>query len=274
VNPVHNGDTDSDMDSEFGDTFDQLTPRVDSFVTCPPAFLHSSSPRLPSSRPQEHPHRDILAQTPSRPPMLRTSPSLTRSQRRKDLKSLSMSLSVNTPPSPAPDDPYLQLSILRRELRFTEAERDSYRSHAVMAQRECAIWKHRFNKRQGKSTESSRRIHTHSRVVTNEEGLLEAEEDRQKQSEKKQKEAEKRARKAAKEKDDLIRRATQGKTRVFSGALASKNKTDLGDLADALKLDCEGTKVILLSRITEYFDNHPRFKEDARYEFHLWKSFL
>jgi hypothetical protein len=62
-----------------------------------------------------------------------------------------------------------------------------------------------------------------------------------------------------------VRRATQGSTRVFSGPLSTKNKTDLEDILDALSLSMTGTKAILIGRITEHFNNFPRLKEDPRF---------
>lgn len=154
---------------------------------------------------------------------------------------------------------------LKRELRLVESERDSARVHAVFADRQAAIFQYRLNRKQAKLNQGSRRIHTKSRVVTNDLGLEEVAEDFEKQQEKKRKAAEKQARKAAKQKEDLVRRAVQGSTRVFTGSLSSKNKTELEDVSDALGLDISGTKAVLVTRITGYFNEHPRFKEDPRY---------
>ena len=71
--------------------------------------------------------------------------------------------------------------------------------------------------------------------------------------------------KKAKKKDDLVRRATQGSTMIFSESLSSKNKTELEDIANMLSLTLEGTKAALISRITAYFNDHPQFKEDKHY---------
>ncbi len=101
--------------------------------------------------------------------------------------------------------------------------------------------------------------------MTNEQGLREAEEDWRKKEEKNILELEKQMQKEEKKKDDLVRHAIQGATMVFSGSLSLKNKTNLEDLASALLLSIEGTKAILISCITTYFDDHPCFKEDDRY---------
>ncbi|KAF9479072.1 hypothetical protein BDN70DRAFT_766438, partial [Pholiota conissans] len=51
-------------------------------------------------------------------------------------------------------------------------------------------------------------------------------------------------------------------TQVFNGSLTSKNKTDLEDIADALKLPIDGVKSVLIFRITDHFGQYPRLKED------------
>ena len=197
------------------------------------------------------------------------SPCYTRSRRRESLAIISEM--ANTPgPEPLSaltEDPTNNEVIqrLKRELRLVESERDSARVHAVFADRQAAILQYRLNKKQTKINQTSRRIHTKSRVVTNDVGLEEVAEDFEKQQEKKRKAAEKQARKAAKQKEDLVRRAVQGSTRVFTGSLSSKNKTELEDIGDALGLDISGTKAVLVARITGYFNEHPRFKEDPRY---------
>jgi len=91
-------------------------------------------------------------------------------------------------------------------------------------------------------------------------------EDWGKQQEKKRKAAEKQARKAAKQKEDIVRCAVEGSTRIFTGSLSSKNKTELEDITDALRLDISGTKPVpVVTRISTYFNEHPHFKEDPRY---------
>jgi hypothetical protein len=65
-----------------------------------------------------------------------------------------------------------EIRVLRRQLENTCAQRDAAEVHAVMAQREAAVWKFRFNQKKEKAAEpSSRRLHTSSRVVTNDQGL-------------------------------------------------------------------------------------------------------
>ena len=196
----------------------------------------------------------------------------TRSQHKHDQVLLShIPPSLLGTPGPQFDDSDRDLQVvirkLRKELEYTRAQRDSAETYAVQSQHECAVWKHHFNKKQEKSRkETSRRVHTRARFVTNDLGIEEAQQDHEKRVEKKQKEAAKLAQKAAKQKEDLVRRATQGSTRTFVGSLSlTKNKTELEDIADAVGIDISGTKVQLLERITNHFNNHPCFKEDARF---------
>ncbi|KAF8817132.1 hypothetical protein BYT27DRAFT_7247682 [Phlegmacium glaucopus] len=71
-----------------------------------------------------------------------------------------------------------EIRTLQRQLENTCAQRDAAEVHAVMAQREAAVWKSRFNQKKDKAAEPScRRLHTSSRVVTNDQGLAEACED-------------------------------------------------------------------------------------------------
>jgi hypothetical protein len=201
------------------------------------------------------------------------SPRYTRRHRRENLAQISRTSSMPTstpgPEGPEPpgvsEDLHEKILCLKRELQHVESERDAARVHAVFADRRAAVFQYRFNKKQAKLNQTSRRIHIKSCVVTNDQGLEEVMEDWGKKQERKQKAAEKLARKVAKQKEDIVRRAVEGSTRVFTGSLSSKNKTELEDIGDALALDISGTKPILVARINEYFDQHPRFKEDPRY---------
>ena len=42
----------------------------------------------------------------------------------------------------------------------------------------------------------------------------------------------------------------------------SRNKIELEEIADTLKIDILGTEAILLTCINGYFNAHPHFKED------------
>lgn len=199
-------------------------------------------------------------------------PHYTRSKRQSDLPLVSRTQSLSSMSTPSTSmedfgtDPHRRIRTLQKELEYIRAQRDAAEMHAVFAQRESALWKYRFNKKQEKAVKGrSRRFHTKGRVVTNHEGRQDARQEHEKRREKERKETASKAQKAAKQKEDLLRRAIQGSTREFTGSLASKNKTNLEDLADALGLDIQGTKAVLVARITDHFSNFPRFKEDPRF---------
>ena len=237
----------SDQEPELdASDFDDVS-EGENTTPCPPHRAQTNQ-SYPTGRPPLHP---LSFSTPT---SSSSSPHYTRSQA---APSLTGSSEIDR------DE---EIRALRRQLETTRAQRDAAEVHAVMAQREAAVWKFRFNQKREKAAEPSRRrLHTSSRVVTNDQGLAEAREDREKQQEKKRKELEKNSQKAAKEKENIVRRATQGSTRVFSGPLSTKNKTDLEDISDALGLSITGTKAVLISRIAEHFQKFPRLKEDPRF---------
>ena len=173
----------------------------------------------------------------------------------------------NSTPIPSESvNPYETIRRLQRELAYSEAQRNAAEMHAVFAQCESAVWKYQFNQKKEKASGGhSRRIHTKARIVTNDEGKEEARREQERREEKKRKETAMKNQKEAKKKDDLVRRATQGSTREFTGTLSTKKKTELEDIADALGLDIQGNRKDLIARITVYFDDFPRFKEDPRF---------
>ena len=107
--------------------------------------------------------------TPTAQSPLSQSPYYTRSQDQSGL---------TTPLMLGQDDKDKEIRKLQRLLADTCAQRDVAEVHAVMAQRASAVWQFRFNKKKEKATNrESTRIHTLSRVVSNEQGLVEAHED-------------------------------------------------------------------------------------------------
>ncbi|KAI0054950.1 hypothetical protein BV25DRAFT_1816311 [Artomyces pyxidatus] len=61
-----------------------------------------------------------------------------------------------------------------------------------------------------------------------------------------------------------LRRET-AETRVFAGALSSKNKADLLDITHALKLPMDGTKADLSKAISDHLHTHPALEADPRF---------
>ncbi|KIK77372.1 hypothetical protein PAXRUDRAFT_122209, partial [Paxillus rubicundulus Ve08.2h10] len=64
------------------------------------------------------------------------------------------------------------------------------------------------------------------------------------------------ARKVSKQADRITWQAAQGSDVHFSGALSTKGKEDLIDVANQLKIETTGTKLELLKAIRAHFDAH------------------
>ena len=52
---------------------------------------------------------------------------------------------------------------------------------------------------------------------------------------------------------------------AFTGALAPKKKSELQDIALALRISDQGTKEEIQTRIKKHLDNNPNLEEDARF---------
>jgi len=89
-------------------------------------------------------------------------------------------------------------------------------------------------------------------------------EDKAKREAKAQKEADERAKKAECEKQRQTTRALG--TKQFGGALSSKSKTELEDIAAALALAEDGNKHVLIRRIKEHLTLHPELALNTRFE--------
>ena len=88
------------------------------------------------------------------------------------------------------------------------------------------------------------------------------------EAEEKAKSAEKQARdeeRQAEEKERQLQREQRGPDEPFVGALNSRKKADLQDIAYALGLNIEGRVEDLKSRINAYFDEHEPLRTTPRY---------
>ncbi|KAJ7307920.1 hypothetical protein DFH08DRAFT_975303 [Mycena albidolilacea] len=104
-----------------------------------------------------------------------------------------------------------------------------------------------------------------ARALTSDEGLQLAR-DREKLMQ--EKEAEKKRRddeQQAKEKKEQQLREAHAGTIVFRGALSSKNKTQLKDLAYSLNIGMEGTSKELIARINDHFDRNEALCDHPHY---------
>ena len=113
--------------------------------------------------------------------------------------------------------------------------------------------------------EQEKLLNVNARCLNSDEGMIACDrrdEEERRKAEEKGKAA---ARKLAKEQERERVRAERGPVTAFVGALSSKNKPDLQEIAEALALSKDGTKQELQDRINGYFIAYPRFKEDPKY---------
>ncbi|KAJ3738009.1 hypothetical protein EV360DRAFT_90954, partial [Lentinula raphanica] len=248
----------SESDDDHSET--ELTPRASPAPLT--ATSNMCSPTSLSAMPTTHStpysstltritrRKSRLSQTPQTP----TSPTskVASFSRRPSLRELEM---------------HRRLADLERENTILRAERDSSQVHAVIAAQEASVWRHRFNQRLKKKDNSTKRFKTDARIVTSQEGRMEAMAEAAKKAARKQAEKDKRAKKQQVDRDDVIRRAAQEKEgTAFSGSLKYKTKRDMIDIAFALGVESEGTSAqVLRVRLHSHFEAYPALKEDPRY---------
>lgn len=73
-----------------------------------------------------------------------------------------------------------------------------------------------------------------------------------------------RAAKAAKDAEQVLRRTQQSNT-IFTGSLSSKTKSDLQDIANALRLKVDGLKAALLENIRKHLEDNPEQHKTAQF---------
>jgi hypothetical protein len=122
-------------------------------------------------------------------------------------------------------------------------------------------------KANGKGKKKHRKVKINSELVTSREAGARRDAERLEREEKEKKKAQSQAVKAARAGAVQARRAEmqQDPTHAFSGTLASKNKTELGDILIALGLSVDGKKDDLRQRLEDHFKMFPDLKNNARY---------
>ncbi|THU98480.1 hypothetical protein K435DRAFT_611468, partial [Dendrothele bispora CBS 962.96] len=91
-------------------------------------------------------------------------------------------------------------------------------------------------------------------------------EEAERQREKRKKEAEREKGRKEKETNDAVRRLTQTQTSAaFSGNIKSKNKTECGDIANALGIVTNGVLSSMRDQILQHFEVNPDLKTNPRY---------
>ena len=115
-------------------------------------------------------------------------------------------------------------------------------------------------------TQKRQKLNVEARCLTSEEGLRLAQEHEAVKEAQEQKKCEAQEQRAAKEAERERLRLERDLNELFTGALTTKTKPDLQDIAQALGLLHSGGKEDLLERIVHHFDVNPYLQNSHRYE--------
>ena len=138
-------------------------------------------------------------------------------------------------------------------------------AHCALALSEIQDLKRRANAKDGRARKRQK-LNVDARCLTSEEGLRLAQEQQALKEAQEQKKREAQEQRAAKEADCERLRLERNPDEPFTGALTTKAKPDLQDVAQALGLLITGSKKDLLERITHHFDENPNLRNTPRYE--------
>jgi len=151
-----------------------------------------------------------------------------------------------------------EIATLKSRLALVEA-------HAALAYSEIHNLKRQLNAHNNKGSKR-RKLNVEARWLNSDEGLRMAEEAEALKAAEEQRKREAQEQRAAKEAEREEQRRQRDPNEPFTGALASKTKPDLQDVAQALGLAIDGQKKDLLARINTHFDANPLLREDPRFE--------
>jgi hypothetical protein len=156
---------------------------------------------------------------------------------------------------------------LEHENKRLRTQRDEARAHGALLYHEFNSLKRKTNTKSSQA-KKKRKLNTKARCLTSEEGLAAAREADESRAEKERKKEEAAAKRAADEAERLRNRLALDPNTPFTGALSSKNKTQLQDIAFTLHLPVDNklTKEALTSSINDHFEKHPELKITPRYE--------
>lgn len=257
------GDGNDNADGDNTQPQDQLEPsQLAALPRDPFGFLSTSRPTFPSE-PQTTSSASGTPQLPSssRLPSATESSEMpphqeTRSHHRT--KSLSRTQS--------------QLDSLQDRVEQLESESVSMRTHLALAHDDIRHLKQKLNAKENKSRKRPK-LNVEARTLTSREGrIAAAEKEAAREAEQQKKQAVQDQRR-----DEELRRQqirlTRDPNHAFTGALGTKSKPDLVDIAFALGIRAithpgndKITKAQVLDLIQQHFDSNPTLRSDARYE--------
>ncbi|KAH9070740.1 hypothetical protein EDB83DRAFT_2210368, partial [Lactarius deliciosus] len=110
------------------------------------------------------------------------------------------------------------------------------------------------------------KLNVDARWLNSDEGLRIAQEQEVSRAVEEQRRREAREQRTAKLTEREEQRRQRDPNEPFTGALATKTKGDLQDVAQALELAITGQKKDLLAQINSHFDDNPLLHENPRFE--------
>ena len=139
------------------------------------------------------------------------------------------------------------------------------KAHCAIAGTEIQDLKRRLNFKENRP-QKRRKLNVDARWLNSDEGLKRAEEQETLRIAEEQKKREAREQRVAKEAEREEQRRQRDPNAPFTGALTSKTKADLQDIAQVLGLATDGQKKDILARINSHFNANPVLREDSRFE--------
>ncbi|KAH9080182.1 hypothetical protein EDB83DRAFT_2513084 [Lactarius deliciosus] len=249
--PNRSADKCTRPDSTQPDTNLVLAVLPPSHLTAPP-FTATSTPLLPPVLP--------LSESELVSPSMSVPTRSTHSSARR--ASYPASGRVHTPSlqSLQEDNTNLQAHVTALVSRIAAVE-----AHATLAYTEIQALKRQLNTKVNKSNKR-RKLNIDARWLNSDEGLRIAQEQEVSRAVEEQRRREAREQRTAKLAEREEQHQQRDPNEPFTGALATKTKGDLQDIAQALELAITGQKKDLLARINSHFDDNPLLRENPRFE--------
>ena len=172
----------------------------------------------------------------------------------------------SNPPVQAQLDTLLQASNgLSQQITELHSENSMLKAHCAIAGTQIQELKQQLNTKENRP-QKRRKLNVDARWLNSDEGLRLAEEQEALRVAGDQKKREAREQRTAKEVEREEQRLQRDPTAPFAGALTSKTKADLQDIAQVLGLATDGQKKDILARINTRFDANPVLRDDLRFE--------
>lgn len=266
--PMENSDDsksdDEPSDDDVADATDNgenLQTRAAIFPTVSQSFstrISSQPPLLPRSTKSSLMPPALLEPIP--PSMFYAS--ITRPRRKR----------LNRQPTAPPNPVQAQLnslsqaySDLTQQIMELRSENSTLKAHCAIAGTEIQDLRQRLNEKENRPRKR-RKLNIDVRWLNSDEGLRLAEEQEAFRVAEEQKKHKAREQRVAKEAEREEQRRQMDPNAPFTGALTSKTKADLQDIAQALELTTDGQKKDILARINAHFDANPGLRDKPRFE--------